>query len=99
MLVFKAVKKRSKVLQANVGYGFMIAHLLKLKGIDMTKGSTINMQAYLFRTLIKVTKKKIVEKAAATEGSESSNLPLTQVVAQEKCKRNKKEKNSYLLRG
>lgn len=81
MFVFKAVKKSSKVLQANVGYGFLAPHLLKLKGVQLSEGFDINVLAYLIKTLIKMTKKKITEKAKTVEGLESLNMPLTQVVA------------------
>lgn len=67
MFIFKGVKKGSKDLQANVDYVFMIAHLLRLKGVTLSEGSKINMQAYLFRTLIKGTKNKLVEKETTIE--------------------------------
>lgn len=70
----------------------MIAHLLRLKGVTLIEGSEINMQAYLFRTLINGTNNKVVEKAVTTKGSESSNVPLTQVVAKGKRRREKKVK-------
>lgn len=92
MFGFKGFKKGSKDLHANVGNGFMIAYLLGLKGVTLSEGSEINVQAFLFRTLIKGTKKKLTKKATTTKSSENSNIPLSQVVDKEKRKRTKKSK-------
>lgn len=75
MYIFKGQKKDSTILQDNVEYGFIVTHLLRLKGVKLSKGSEINMEAYLFGTLIKGTKKEIAKRAAIAEGSESSNMP------------------------
>lgn len=77
----------------------MITHLLRLKGVTLTEGSQINMQAYLFRTLIKGTKKKSTKKVATTEDSESSNVPLSQVVSKDKRMRKKKAKAQVFEEG
>lgn len=55
----------------------MIAHLLKIKGIQLSEEVDIHPQSYLFQTLIKGTKKKNVKKTStAAEPSVSSNALL-----------------------
>lgn len=67
--ILKAITPATGVIQGNIGYGFLIAYLLKTKRVQLSEGADINSQAYLFRTLIKETKKKDSKKitTAATE--------------------------------
>lgn len=80
--VLKAITLGSGVIQGNVGYGFLIAYLLKKKGVKMSEGVKIHSHTYMFKTLIKGTKKKVSNKA--TEPSESSNAPLTKFLIKRK---------------
>lgn len=58
----KAITAGSEVITGNVGYGFLVAKLLRRKGIQMGVGAEIHSHAYLFRTTIKGTKKKSTKK-------------------------------------
>lgn len=66
----------SGVIRTNVGYGFLISELLRVKGIKMSKGVEINPQTYLFRTTLKGTKKKgvVVKKGSEEKVKQSDDI-------------------------
>lgn len=63
-------------------YGFMVAYLFKLKGLNLKTGSEIHPHTYLFRTSIKKSKKE-----KSDEGSVSSSVPVTVIAEKAKKKR------------
>lgn len=78
--ILKAIKPRSQVIYANVGYGYRIATLLKRKGVQLREGAEIHPNAYLFKHATKGIDKRRGKKkavAVAAEQSLSSNTPLT----------------------
>lgn len=44
------VEEGDKQLSVNVGYGFMLFYLLKLKGITLKLSSEVQLNTYLFKT-------------------------------------------------
>lgn len=66
------------VIGGNVGYGFLVAKLLRRKGIQLGVGAEIRSHAYLFGTTIEGTKKKETKKEASiAEQSINFNAHLT----------------------
>lgn len=72
-------------LNVNMGYGFMLAYILRLKGNKLKCGSEIHPHAYLFWTTMKKSKK---ESKSKTKGYLSSRAPLIVIVEKAKKRRN-----------
>lgn len=72
-------------LRGNVGFGFMVSYLLKLKGIVFRLGSEVQPHTYLFRTTIKKSMKDVYE----SEASVSSSAPLNVVMEKAKARKRK----------
>lgn len=89
----KYVTKRAKELESNIGYGFYIAHLLRLMGVQLTIRTKVHRNTYLFMTKPKKKKKRKSQAiATTTTTSVSSIVPLTVVIARAKRKRLTKAK-------
>lgn len=76
----KAITRRSGVISKNVGYKFLVAELLRRKGVQQGNAAKIHFHAYLFRITFKGMKKKVSKKKAnstTTYQSINSNAPLT----------------------
>lgn len=92
----KTILPKAKELNANVGYGFLIVQLLKLKGIRMSIGNEVHMNTHLFQTKPKENKGEASTSIIVQVISFSSSAPLTKLIAQAKRKRVAPKKISHL---
>lgn len=79
-------KEGDTELNVNVGYGFMVFHLLVLQGVPIGKESEVHPNAYLFKP-----SKKTKSSSTTSEASISSSASLQTLI--EKKRKHKVVKN------
>lgn len=72
-------------MRSNIGYGFLLSYLLKLKGITLKPGSKLHLHTYLFKTSMKKSKTTV----SISETSLSSSAPFNVVMEKAKVKKRK----------
>lgn len=82
--ILKAMKPGSRTIHSNVGFGFLIATLLKKKGIILSEGTDFHPSVYLFRHAVKGKgKRNKKKKDEPSAKSTSFNMPLTPLKKEE----------------